>query len=322
MVFVSTMEPFIVWSYDVFQGNNATPIKEINMTILVTGATGTVGNQVVEQLVKRGADVRALVRDPSKANFAADVGIVQGDLLDVDSLRSAFSGVSTLFLLNAVLPDEYTQALIALNVAREAGIDRIVYLSVIHSDRYVNVPHFAGKYGVERMIEQMDFNATILRPAYFINNDITIKDVVTSHGIYPMPIGSKGLAMVDTRDIAEVAAIELIRREQSAVPLPLDRINLVGPDTLTGADVAAIWTQVLGRPIIYPGDDTAAFEQNLRQFMPNWMAFDMRLMSERFLTEGMIPDAGDTERLTSLLGRPLRSYRDFAAESAADGRTQ
>ncbi|AMO93091.1 short chain dehydrogenase family protein [Collimonas fungivorans] len=187
------------------------------MTIIVTGATGTVGRQVVEQLVKRGADVRALVRDPSKANFPAGVDVVQGDLLDVDSLRSAFSGVSTLFLLNAVVPDEYTQALIALNVAREAGIKRIVYLSVIHSDLYVNVPHFAGKFGVERMIEQMGLNATILRPAYFMGNDITIKDVVTGYGIYPMPIGSKGLAMVDTRDIAEVAAIELIRREQSSV---------------------------------------------------------------------------------------------------------
>ncbi|WP_207483877.1 SDR family oxidoreductase [Arenibaculum pallidiluteum] len=286
------------------------------MTILVTGATGTVGRDVVEQLVKRGADVRALVRDPAKASFPAGVAVAEGDLLDVDSLRSAFSGVSSLFLLNAVVPDEFTQALIALNLAREAGIKRIVYLSVIHSDVYVNVPHFAGKFAVERMIEQMGLNATILRPAYFIGNDRTIKDVVTGYGVYPMPIGSKGLAMVDTHDIAEVAAIELIRREQSAVPLPLDRINLVGPDTLTGKDVAAIWTEVLGRPIAYRGDDTAGFEQSLRQFMPGWMAFDMRLMSERFLTEGMLPEEGDVERLTTLLGRPLRSYRDFAAEIA------
>ncbi len=287
------------------------------MTILVTGATGTVGRQVVEQLVKRGAGVRALVRDPSKADFPAGVDVVQGDLLDIDALRGAFSGVSTLFLLNAVVADEYTQALISLNVAREAGIERIVYLSVIHSDRYVNVPHFAGKYGVERMIGQMGLNATILRPAYFIDNDLTIKDVVTGYGIYPMPIGCKGLAMVDTRDVGEVAAIELLRRELSAVPLPPEWINLVGPDTLTGPQVAAIWTDVLGRPIAYPGEDTAAFEQNLRQYMPSWMAFDMRLMSERFLTEGMVPDARDVERLTVLLGRPLYSYREFATRIAA-----
>ncbi|WP_242141105.1 NmrA family NAD(P)-binding protein [Sphingomonas sp. TREG-RG-20F-R18-01] len=287
------------------------------MTILVTGATGNVGRNVVEQLLNRGADVRALVRDKSKANFPASVDIAQGDLLDVDALRSAMSGVSTLFLLNGVVADEYTQALVALAVAREAGIERIVYLSVIHSDVYVNVPHFAGKFGVERMIEQIGLNATILRPAYYMDNEITIRDVVTGYGIYPMPIGAKGLAMIDARDVGEIAAIELIRREQSATPLPLTRINVVGPDTLTGTDAAAIWADVLGRAIVYPGDDTAGFEQNLRQFMPSWTALDMRLMAERFITDGMVPDAGDVDRLTTLLGRPLRTYRDHVAQITA-----
>jgi uncharacterized protein YbjT (DUF2867 family) len=132
-----------------------------------------------------------------------------------------------------------------------------------------------------------------------------------------MPIGSKGLAMIDARDIGEIAAIELLRRERASGPLPLERINLVGPDTLTGDTVAAIWSGVLNRPITYGGDDTAGFEKNLRNFMPAWMAYDMRLMSERFLTEGMVPEAGDVERLTRLLGRPLRSYRDFATEISA-----
>jgi uncharacterized protein YbjT (DUF2867 family) len=286
------------------------------MTILVTGATGNIGRQVVEHLVTLGADVRALVRDPSKASFPAGVSVVQGDFLDVDSLRKAMSGVSTLFLLNAVVPDEFTQALIALNVARSAGIERIVYLSVIHADAYVNVPHFAGKFGVERMIEQMDFKATILRPAYFIQNDLTIEDIITGYGTYPMPIGAKGLAMIDARDIAEIAALELLRREQSEKPLAFDRINLVGPQTLTGTDIAAIWSDVLARPISYSGDNTEGFEQNLKQFLPAWMAYDMRLMGERFFTDGMLPEAGDVERLTALLGRPLRPYRDFASAVA------
>ena len=286
------------------------------MTILVTGATGNVGGNVVDQLVTRGADVRALVRDPAKADFPAGVEVVKGDLLDVDALRQALSGVSSLFLLNAVVADEFTQALIALNLAREAGIERIVYLSVIHSDVYVNVPHFAGKFGVERMIEAMEMNATILRPAYYIDNEVTIKDVVTGYGIYPMPIGTKGLAMVDARDVGEVAAIELMRREQSPTPLPINTINLVGPDTLTGPDVAAIWSEVLGREIAYPGEDFAGFEQNLKAAMPSWMAFDMRVMAERFVSDGMVPEDGDVERLTTMLGRPLRSYRDFAAQIA------
>ncbi|MFB4373572.1 NmrA/HSCARG family protein [Agrobacterium sp. CR_3] len=287
------------------------------MTILVTGATGNIGAQVVQHLVNHGADVTALVREPSKADFPAGVAVVKGDFLDVDSLRGAFDGVRTLFLLNAVVPDEFTQALIALNLARSAGVERIVYLSVIHPNVYVNVPHFAGKFGVERMIEQMGLHATILRPAYFIQNDLMIKEVVTSDGVYPMPVGDKGLAMIDVRDIAEIAALELLRREQAAGPLPLERINLVGPETLTGADIAAIWSDVLSRTVNYGGGDTQAFEQNLKQFMPAWMAYDMRMMGERFLTDGMLPDNGDVERLTTMLGRPLRTYREFAQEAAA-----
>jgi uncharacterized protein YbjT (DUF2867 family) len=91
--------------------------------------------------------------------------------MNVESVRAALAQARTLFLLNAVTSDELTHALIALNIAREAGVERIVYFSIIHSDRYVNVPHFAGKNTAERMIAEMGLSATILRPAYFMDND-------------------------------------------------------------------------------------------------------------------------------------------------------
>ncbi len=286
------------------------------MTILVTGATGRVGRHVVEQLSVRGAAVRALTRDPAKAHFAAGVEVVVGDLLDIDAMRSALAGVKTLFLLNAVTGDEFTQAIIALNLAREAGIDRVVYLSVFDADRAVNVPHFAVKHCAERMLEALGFSATILRPTYFIDNEVMIQGVVKDYGVYPMPIGSKGVAMADARDIAEVAAMELIRRDQAPGKLPLETINIVGPDTLTGADAAAIWSEVLGRPIAYGGDDPSGFEANMGRLMPKWMAYEMRVMAERYVSDGMIPREGDRERLVKILGRPLHSYRDFVAKVA------
>lgn len=287
------------------------------MTILVTGATGRVGRHVVDELIARDADVRVLVRDPAKAKFPSSVDVVQGDMLDIDALRQAFNGVRTLFLLNAVAGDEFTQAIIALNIAREAGVKRVVYLSVFDADRAVNVPHFAVKFGAERMLETMGFSATILRPAYFIDNDVMIKDVIFNYGVYPMPIGSKGVAMVDARDIAGVAASELVRRDRASDKLPNEIINLVGSDTLTGNELAAIWSETLGRPVIYGGDDPAGFEQNLANIMPRWMAYEMRLMAERYVSDGMVPNAGDVERLTRILGRPLHSYREFASQLAA-----
>lgn len=282
------------------------------MTILVTGATGRIGQQLVAQLVKRNAKVRVLSRTPSKVKFDDAVEIAHGDLLDLDTLRAAFVGVRSLFLLNAVTGDEFTQALITLNIAREAGVERVVYLSVFDADQAVNVPHFAVKFGAERMLEQMGFSATILRPAYFIDNELMIKDVIFNHHVYPMPIGSKGIAMVDVRDIAEIAAIELVRRDQATYRLPVETINVVGPDTLTGSDIAAIWSETLGHTVNYGGDDPSEFEQNMASFMPKWTAYEMRLMAERYVSDGMIPKAGDVERLTHMLGRPLHSYREFA----------
>ncbi|WP_010164313.1 hypothetical protein [Sphingomonas sp. PAMC 26617] len=132
-----------------------------------------------------------------------------------------------------------------------------------------------------------------------------------------MPIGSKGVAMVDARDIADVAAIELIRRETAAEKLPIETINLVGPETLTGPAVAAIWADVLGRPVVYGGDDPSGFEQTMATVMPRWMAYEMRRMAERYVSHGMIPEDGDRERLTAMLGRPLHGYRDVARDLVA-----
>ena len=286
------------------------------MTILVIGSTGTIGSEVVAQLAGKGVEVHALARAPEKAKFPDGVTPVKGDLTDVDAMRAALKKASTLFLLNAVTPDEVTQALITLNLAREAGIARIVYFSVIHSDLFTEVPHFTGKYTVERMIEQFDLPTTILRPAYFFQNDVTLKDALFGHGVYPIPVGGVGVSMVDARDIAEIAALHLLRREQASGALPRETLNLVGPDVLTGAAIAGIWSKVLNRPVRYGGDDVAAFEERLRVFAPSWMAYDMRLMMSRYQRQGTVANSDDAGLLTTLLGRPLRSYRDFAIETA------
>ncbi|MDH1170777.1 NmrA family transcriptional regulator [Pantoea agglomerans] len=117
--------------------------------------------------------------------------------------------------------------------------------------------------------------------------------------------------MIDTRDIAEVAAIELIRRDQAGEELPVETLNLVGPDTLTGEEAAAAWQQLLGRPVIYGEDNPDAFEANMAEFIPRWMAYEMRLMAERYVSDGMLPQEGDRERLVTLPSRLLHTYRDF-----------
>jgi uncharacterized protein YbjT (DUF2867 family) len=287
------------------------------MTILVTGSTGTIGSQVVQRLAGQGARLRGLVRDASKGKLPAGVEPVQGDMMDVASMRAALKGVDTLFLLNAVAADEVTQALGTLHLAREAGIQRVVYFSVFNSALFDDVPHFAGKYLVERVIDAQAIPATVLRPNYFMQNDLMFRDALKA-GSYACPIGGIGVAMVDIRDIADAVAAELLRRERAPHPLPRTTIELVGPDTLTGADVAAIWASVLGREVRYGGDDLAAFESQAAGMMPGWMAHDFRLMLRAFHRFGMIPGKDSRATFEALIGHPLRSYRAFAQEAAAN----
>jgi len=291
------------------------------MTILVTGSTGTIGTQVLSFLDRHGADIRALTRSPEKANLPAGVTAVKGDLADIDSIRAALDGVSTMFLLAPNAPDELTQAMLALNAAREAGVKGIVYLSVFKGEAYADVPHFASKMTVERMIDAYDLPATILRPAYFIQNDMRQKDALLGGGVYGMPVGARGISMVDVRDIGEAAAKALLRREQASVPLPREVFELVGPDALTGDTLATLWSEILGRPIAYAGADLEGLEQRLKSFGPAWLAYDMKLMMRRYQEDGAIATGEDLDRLTRLLGHAPRSYRDFA-EAAAAGWSQ
>ncbi|RKT25663.1 uncharacterized protein YbjT (DUF2867 family) [Paraburkholderia sp. RAU2J] len=288
------------------------------MTILVTGATGVVGSQVIAHLQNEGADVRALTRSPEKAKFEGSVVPIKGELSDIAAMRAAMKGIDTLFLLAPNAADELTQALQAMSIAREAGVKGIVYLSVFKGAEYVDVPHFASKHTVERMIEGMDLPVTVLRPAYFIQNDVRQKEALLGHGIYAMPIGSKGISMVDVRDIGDAAARELLRRERSAASLPRVTFELVGPDALTADSILAIWADVLQRPIRYAGDDLDALEAGLKQVSPDWLAYDLRLMMRRYQQDGAVATSTEIDALTALLGRAPRSYRDFAEATAKE----
>ena len=288
------------------------------MTILVTGATGTIGSALVHRLTQQQLAVSALTRDPTKAKFPAGVTAVTGDMLDVASMRKALHGVSTLFLLNAVSAQELSEAVLTLNLAREAGIERVVYFSVFNGEAFTNVPHFTSKHAVERMIAQMGIPATILRPNCFMQNDaFFFKDALLGPGLYPFPIGEKGVSMVDVRDIAEIAAGAVLQRERAPQALPSEVINLVGPDALTGPGIAKIWSGLMNKPVTYTGSDTGSFEARLAHHAPGWMAMDMRLMLDRFCSDGMAAASADVDRMTQLLGRRPRSYADFAAETLA-----
>jgi uncharacterized protein YbjT (DUF2867 family) len=282
------------------------------MKILVTGSTGRVGSVVLKELIKRGADVRVLVRKKNASTETSEgVDVAVGDLLDPVSVEKAMDGVDKLYLLNAVTPDELTQGLIAYDLAKKHQLKQVVYHSVFKVEHFKDVPHFASKLAIEGALKEFDVPYTIIRPNYFHQNDETLKPLLTGPGIYPMPLGPTGVSSVDIRDIAEAAAITLTTDGHLG-----KTYNLNGPDVLSGPMAAAIWSKLLDKEIKYPGEDMDGFEAQMRQKAPSWSAFDIRMMFQGYLERGFVAEAGDLETLTSLLGHPPRRYEDFARETA------
>lgn len=282
------------------------------MKVLVIGGTGMVGSHVVQELRARDVDVYVLTRSMEKAEqLPTGVKGVVGDLLKPDTVRSVFGGVDGVFLLNAVSTTEAHEGLMAVNGARMADVDRIVYLSVHDVDHAPHLPHFGAKLPVEMAIQESGIDYTILRPNNFFQNDLWSKEALLQYGVYPQPIGTVGLSRVDVRDIAEAAALALTTDGHAGATY-----NLVGPEVLTGPDSAARWSDALGKPITYGGDDLDAWEQQALQFLPPFMVFDFQLMYAFFQERGLKATDADIERMTDLLGRPPRRFEDFARETA------
>ena len=290
------------------------------MTILAIGGTGQIGSLVVEELARRGAQVRALgTKRPDR--MPAGVELVTGDVLDVDFMRGQLRSVSTVFVLHPAVADELTRALLTLALIEEAGIKRIVYLSMIGADRFADSPRAAAKWAAEQTIVRRGLSATILRPNALFQNDIMQKDALTSHQTYATPVGKAGLTMIDGRDVAEVAALELLRRERSGDPLPAETFELVGPEAFTGESIVRLWSDVLGKQVTYAGDDLEAVQTAFRTAMSSADAYSLAMIFRGIVQDGVLGASGAADQLVGMLGHPLRTYRAFAEEFvAADDR--
>jgi uncharacterized protein YbjT (DUF2867 family) len=281
------------------------------MRILVTGGTGKVGSEVIKALVKRNVSVRALIRkQEASTTMPEGVEVSLGDLLDPVAMRKSLDGIDKLYLLNAVVADELTQGLIAYDLAKKLKLKQIVYHSVFKVEEFKDVPHFAAKLAIENALHEFNLPFTIIRPNYFFQNDVSLKDALMNAGMYPMPLGTPGVSAVDTRDIAEAAAIALTSDGHLG-----KTYNLNGPEILSGRKVASIWSGLLGKEISYPGEDLDSFEEQMRKSSPSWSAFDIRMMFQGYLERGFVAGDGDIETLTRLLGHPPRRYEDFAKET-------
>lgn len=285
------------------------------MRVLVTGGTGTVGSRVVARLLKHdrtGLDVRVLTSSPDKIDGLPDgARAVVGDLGDPDTLGEAFGGVDRLFLLTPLHPDEARLGKNGVEAAAEAGVERVVMLSVHRVDEGAHIPHFASKIEMAGALEEAGLDHVVLQPNNYFQNDLWFRQPLLEYGVYPQPLGPVGCSRVDVGDIADAAVTGLLE-DGYAGSYPL-----VGPDVLTGEAVAAEWSRVLGREIAYAGDDVDAWAEQASAQMPEWMVEDLKIMYAHFIEQGLVASDTDYARQADILGHDPRPFGDFAEATAA-----
>ena len=209
--------------------------------ILVTGASGTVGSEVVKALGGRSAGVRAGYRTRPQ-NVPAGVESVKLDYERPETIRPALQGVDTLFLLsNTVDPERKV-----VDEAKRAGVKRIVKLSVIGAAEE-GFTFARWHRAVEKYIEASGLGWTFLRPNGFMQNVVTyMGETIRSQSAIYSPAGNAAASHVDARDVGAVGARVLTDKGHEG-----KAYELTGPAALTYGQIAEILSRVLGRTIGY-----------------------------------------------------------------------
>jgi uncharacterized protein YbjT (DUF2867 family) len=275
--------------------------------ILVIGATGTVGSEVVRQLVATGERPRALVRDPATARqrLGDQVEHVVGDLDRPETIAAALAGVDRVFLLTTQSSRQPEWERAVIGAAARAGVGQLVKLSVFRANEQSPL-QVARQHGqAERVLAQSGLAATILRPVFFMQNLLAM----IHDGAIATAAGDGRVAMVDARDIAAVAVATLTGGGHAG-----KTYTLTGPQALSFYQVASVLSRQTGRPLRHvrvPPDKVRVALQG--RGVAAWYADDMAKLHSMLAVgyEEVVTD--DIHRVT---GRPPRTLAQFAGDHA------
>ncbi|MEM7116260.1 MAG: NmrA family NAD(P)-binding protein [Chloroflexota bacterium] len=292
--------------------------------ILVVGATGKIGREVVRELLEAGEAVRALTRSAARGKgLPDDVEVAVGDLGDIASLEKALVGITAVFFITPHDPQEEPlgRNLIAAN--ERAGVERLVFASAFHPDsRYAWVrsllrgllarftPHYLPKLLVDEAVRQSSIPSVVLMPSNFFQNDEVFRPEILG-GRYPQPLGPKKISRVDCRDIGRAAA-RALTGQLAPGAYPLVNVGLSGPDC------AAIWTEQLGRPVAYAGNDIDQWRQTVGDRMYLCEREDYAKTYGIMQRFGADVSKQDLARAEEAVGRPLISYEAYVTDCVND----
>jgi uncharacterized protein YbjT (DUF2867 family) len=282
------------------------------MSILVTGATGNLGGEVVRNLLERKSSIRALVRDRSKASKLTEQGIelAIGDLSQPETLSAALQGIEKAFLVLPNLPNQVELECAFIDAAKRAGCQQIVKLSVMGAGE---LPSTFQKWHrqIEEYLEDSGIAWTHLRPNMLMQNIRWFVQTILQNGSIYNCVGDAKISHVDARDVGSVAAVCLTESDYEN-----KSYVLTGPEAITFNDIADIFSGKLNRSVAYVDLPPAALKAaRLANGEPEWY-LDAEL--ELFASWKQGAGTAVTQTIAELTHHPATTYEEFARYYARD----
>jgi len=276
------------------------------------GGGSTLNTYLVDRLINKDIAVRCLIKDRTKAlAMPFEIECTLGSPDNHASLEAFFRHADVALIY---LPPSYNEArhgINALEVAKNSGVKKIVYLSSMMPWNSRHLPLFRNKVRIEEALRGLTIPYTILRPNFFFQSLLYFEREIMKQGTYPFPIGCNGVSQVDLRDVAEAAFNALTMADYN-----WKEYAICGPEALSGDDLSAILSDVLGKEIIYGGNDIRSWKEIAETFMPGAIVEEWTKIFGFIQRGGLFPDADDMIKQREILrGAPL-SFRDFAEELA------
>ena len=279
--------------------------------ILVTGAAGTTGSEIVRQLAAKGARVRALVRNPDKAKSFSGPGVetVVADLEKPLTLDPALKGVDKVYLVSSVDPRVGLLHGNLIESAKRAGVKQVVRHSAFGASAHSTVQFLKWHGEIDERLSRSGLSYAILRPSFFMPNLFFFRATIQSEGAIYTPARDGKVVPIDTRDVASAAPAVLTSEGHSG------RIyELTGPEAMGFARIAEIIGKAIGRPVKYVDvPPEAARESALAAGWPAWLADGFVDLMVGFAAGGSADVTGTVEKLTGKKPRTLEAFaKDYA----------
>jgi uncharacterized protein YbjT (DUF2867 family) len=276
--------------------------------ILVTGATGNNGTEILKLLSGRKERIRAMVRERKPipgVRPCPELELAEADFGDVASLRRVLQGVQRAFLVTNSSEQVEEMQLRFVALAREAGVRHIVYLSQLHAAPDSPLRFLRYHAAVEKAIRASGMSFTHLRPNLYMQGLLMIGKSIASEGRFFAPAGDAKVSIVDVRDIASVAVAALTQSKHEG-----KTYNITGPEALTHAEMAEHLAKTLDRPITFVDIPEQQCRASLGAMqMPNWQA-DGLVEDYAHYRRGEAADISSAVR--EVTGKPPRTFSGFA----------